>query len=482
MAFSGTHQWITSQVRSIPLKRFFQGISLLVIVLLFLVGIMAARQFQLFHQCREAMIESGQVVFQYTTIKEHITLSLITGDKVDISSLGSELENLSIQVKGLYENIIIPENLKRLLVARADLIGLTVDLRAVQSQHHGTAKLARTLNTINSNLQQFRLSLADHTRMLLLGLQKIIIGLLGLILVAVSSVLFTVNRYFATPILALSQRLNQVLATPDQAVTTLSNLLEAVESLLNKQQPTEKLLSPLTHEKNDREAFARRILLYSYAASGSLAQETTSNIINTLNGVINYTQALADTETNDGSIQERAHLLAATLREEKKIAEQTSEYQRIARKLTKETGHSQLNQILTELKTGLEKSFQTDKITLLLPSDRLPPTQIPDRELWFLLICCCWDGKAILQSHKGASDQWIQISPSINLDQYLNLTFSNSAKTWPEPFAVADTYPWMSATFIQQLLKQYNAGFSIVPLKDKSTSLQLNLPLNLLSS
>jgi len=190
-----------------PLQRIFPLITGLVLIFLTLVLALGLRQYLFYNQCRQAVAASDRLLFQFTSIKDHLNESLVLVETVNLRDLSDELQLLEKELGHLTDNILVPEGLKARLPARVELIGLEVQLRAIQEhpQEKGqeTVALVRSLNRINIGLQQFRFGLGDHTQQILLGLHKIIAGALGLIVVLSCSLLFWLNRSLTGPILGL---------------------------------------------------------------------------------------------------------------------------------------------------------------------------------------------------------------------------------------------------------------------------------------
>ena len=186
-----------------PLNRLFAAITTTVLVFLALVLVLGVRQYLLYHQCRDAVTSSDRLLFQFTAIKEHLNESLLAGKDINLRAFNGELQHLEKEVEGLTGNILVPEGLKGSLPTRVDLVGLEVQLRAIQEQRQEktkeTAELVRSLNNTNIGLQQFRFSLSDHNQTILLGLHRIIVGALGLIVVLSCTLLYLLNRHLATP-------------------------------------------------------------------------------------------------------------------------------------------------------------------------------------------------------------------------------------------------------------------------------------------
>ena len=95
-------------------------------------------------------------------------ITLVKDRPINLRNLSDELQFLDKEVNHLSSDVLVPEGLKPTLPSRVDLIGLEVQLRAIQEQPEGkkeeTVTLVRALSGINVGLQQFRFGLGDHTQ------------------------------------------------------------------------------------------------------------------------------------------------------------------------------------------------------------------------------------------------------------------------------------------------------------------------------
>ena len=75
-----------------PLQRIFQTITGLVLVFFTVVLILGVRQYLLYNQCRQAVAASDRLLFQFTTIKDHLNESLVKGQEINLRNLSDELQ------------------------------------------------------------------------------------------------------------------------------------------------------------------------------------------------------------------------------------------------------------------------------------------------------------------------------------------------------------------------------------------------------
>jgi len=467
---------------SSPLNRVFFGITGTVLVFLFIVCSLGIRQYLLYNQCQQAVAASDRLLFQFTTIKGHLDESLILMEDVNLHTLDNELQNLEKDAVGLSRNILVPERLKATLFSRVDLVGLEVQLRAIQDQRpdkkNETVELVRALNALNINLQQFRFHLSDYTQTILLGLHKIIGGSLGLIVALTCSLLFMLNRHLAAPVLNLC-RLTDHLGTRggegarecslEELTTRISGRLAAPVG----SDPVRERTGGGTPDTLQREA-----LRYRYGAAGYISSEITSESINIINGVINYTQTLIDIDEQGGSRQQCAGLYRSLLKEEKKIADLVAGMHLVWQGPPSRSPSVSLSSLLTMLALVLDKPLRAESIVFTVPVECRYEVQIPAGDLWLVLLTLTQSGRRALNQAFPGKQPNKQMTMECHLPppsegQRLTLRLYNSASSWPDDAAPAGTV-WPSLTFCTHLLQHHQASLTF---HEESTGTQLLLDL-----
>jgi len=180
------------------------GIVLLLLAAITLLGI---KQYLLYRHCDEILSRSNQIIFQFTSIKEHINDSLVTGKTINIQETSQELLGFDEDLKNIIDDILIPEEFKLSFISQVDLMGLVVQLRTIKDTISPSAKqheqLTASLRSISNRLLGFHNLLSTYTRSLLLGLYKVIVGTLALIIFCTTTMLLLINRFIAIPIVKL---------------------------------------------------------------------------------------------------------------------------------------------------------------------------------------------------------------------------------------------------------------------------------------
>lgn len=449
-----------------PLGRIFLSVTVLVLIFLGAVLALGVRQYLLYRQCNQAVVAADRLLFRFTAIKDHLDASLLLNEEVNLRTFSEELQELEAEAEKLSHHLLVPESLKAALPSRVDLVGLEVRLRAVQEQHRDKADeaagLVRSLGNINLGLQQFRLQLGDHTQTILLGLHKIIAGSLGLIVALTCSLLYLLNRRLAAPMLNLCR----IAAPADASEETIAQcslriLTQRLQTLL-----VEGGSKPLEGESAafaDRERLLQAATGYRHAVTGWLGGELASELTNRLNGVINYTQALADLEGQERSAEFRQDLQRRLVEEERKTAELVGGLQQMGRWQSGRDVGVPMRTLSGLLALLLERSFRAESITFTLSADSHCEPLMPAGDLLLVLITLLHQGRMALnrtdfEKSDGKVLRLACSTPSSPIANRLLIDLSNSAGRWKDTGSASI---WPSQRFCAALLQAHGGALHI---------------------
>ncbi|HEB49681.1 MAG TPA: hypothetical protein ENI89_03650 [Desulfobulbus sp.] len=259
---------MTHFLQNMEIRKTFQVMTGIIILLLVSITGLGVRQYLLYRHCDQVVARSNDLLFQFTSIKEHINEALLTGSHLDVQEISREIRSFDKELKTIINDILIPEEFKLSFISQIDLVGLVVQLRSVQEEGGQQAekirRLNRSLRSISGRFLRFHELLAGYTNSLLLGLHKVIVGTLALVVFIMSSMLFLINRTLAEPLLRLSRTVLAALeenGDTDQkraiSIQALEKLIERVTRektlLTNMLRCLENALQTLTVEMNDQE-------------------------------------------------------------------------------------------------------------------------------------------------------------------------------------------------------------------------------------
>jgi len=228
-------------LQNIGLGKIFLTILSVILILLLLVAALGVKQYFLYRHCEQIVLQSNKLLFNFTSLKEHISNTLLAEKKIEIGPLQRELQDLDKDLKLIIDDILIPEDLKLSFISQIDLLNLVVQLRTLQEEPLLKVKhinqLSETLRVISGRLQKFDTLLGAHTRSLLFGLHRVVAGTLALVLVIVVTILLLLYRYIASPITTLCRELNKTIDPDediDQPSGTLTTSIDALSKRINE--------------------------------------------------------------------------------------------------------------------------------------------------------------------------------------------------------------------------------------------------------
>ena len=218
------------------LRKLFPILTGIVIVLLAAITALGIKQYLLYRHCDAMLTHSNRIIYQFTSIKEHINDSLVAGTTINIPETSRELLSFDQDLKDIVDDILIPEEFKLSLVSQVDLMSLVVQLRTIMGKTSApsseqAAKLTASLRSINNRLLAFHNVLAGHTRSLLLGLYKVIVGTLALIIFFTTTMLLLINRFIAVPIVRLCSLADHTTGSNKRNSWKTSTLPASIQSL-----------------------------------------------------------------------------------------------------------------------------------------------------------------------------------------------------------------------------------------------------------
>ncbi|MFH2124439.1 MAG: hypothetical protein ABIJ50_13280 [Pseudomonadota bacterium] len=229
----------------LPLKTLFLASTGVVILMLTAVTILGVRQYILYQHCEQVVTTSRQLLFRFSSIKEHISEALITKEKIQFTNIHKEIEELENDIARINNDILIPEEFKQGFITQVDLVGLVVKLRTVQEGNEPSPEQLTTLTALLRSLfgqvTRFHQGLSSYTQALLLGLHKTVVGCLALVIFVVSSLLFLINKSISNPILQLGHTVREInQKTSDAETDEKPGLDVSIQDIINTVSSLEK--------------------------------------------------------------------------------------------------------------------------------------------------------------------------------------------------------------------------------------------------
>lgn len=285
----------------------FMGVATLLIIVI----ILGVRQYQLSERYNTIITQSEKMIFQFSTIREQITTSLIRKDWNRLVNTTDQLNDLNSSVARLQENTLIPGEYRLDMARQIDLSGLAISTKEILSS---SDKLSHSLvlqgkmRTLAEYLLQFDRIIVSQMRAKLIQFQTVMIGALGAVICLISFSLLILYKNGMTPLLQLTSQtedpdiLTNGLHYSNDTSTEVAQFVDSINSLL-----TQTMENPESGQRSDefREELA------------SLINESN----NLSNGIINYAQLLKDSYREVEMGREESKILQNIIEAAERIAE-----------------------------------------------------------------------------------------------------------------------------------------------------------------
>ena len=181
------------------------------------------------------------MIFQFATIREQITASLIEKDWTKIVSAADQLKNLNSTLARLQENSLIPGEYRLDMAKQLDLSGLAIASREILSSSDKTAYslgLQNKMRMLAEYLMQFDRIIVSQTRAKVLQFQTVMIGALGAVICLLSFSLLFLHKKTMVPLFHMATQagdpaiLAHGLTYSADACTEIAEVTEAVNTML----------------------------------------------------------------------------------------------------------------------------------------------------------------------------------------------------------------------------------------------------------
>ena len=209
--------------------------------------LLGSRQYKS-HKEYSAIIEQNEkIIFQFATIREHITESLLENRLQQLNSITSEIENLNVNISKILQQPIIPNEYRISFAGQVDFAGIILLLRSIGSGDQPKAKI-RQLNQevriLGERLMLFDRVIVEHVKRKLVGFQNFVIGLLAIILFIVIYILLFWHGQIAMPLIDLAKQAKEITSGKRSAIALrkksgeVAELAGSFQDILSKQKLT----------------------------------------------------------------------------------------------------------------------------------------------------------------------------------------------------------------------------------------------------
>lgn len=279
--------------------------------LLILVIIFSIRQYQLTDRYSAISTQSEEMIFQFSTIREQITTSLIKKDWDQIISTADQLKILNSTLARIQENTLIPGEYRLDMAKQVDLSGLAIASKEILSSNDKTLdslNLQNRMRILAEYLMQFDRIIVSQMRAKVVQFQTVMIGALGTVICLISFSLLFLYKNTMLPLLHIIRQTEDpaVLASGisqnNEACSEITMFIDAVNDLLKKSRNLSNE-NGKQHRRNEQLA--------------AIINESN----NLSNGIINYAQLLADSYREVGIGKEETKILQNIIHDAERVAQ-----------------------------------------------------------------------------------------------------------------------------------------------------------------
>jgi hypothetical protein len=283
--------------------------------LLVLVIIFSVRQYQLTERYSAISTQSEDIIFQFSTVREQITTSLIEKDWEQIISTADQLKNLNSALARLQENTLIPGEYRLDMAKQVDLSGLAIASKEILSSKDKTVdslNLQTRIRILAEYLMQFDRIIVSQMRAKVVQFQTVMIGALGTVICLISFSLLFLYKKTMVPLLHIIQQtedpavLVRGISHNNETCSEIAMFIDAVNDLLKKS-------GSHSNETGNQQARNEQL--------ATIINESN----NLSNGIINYAQLLADSYREVGIGKEETKILQNIILAAERIAQLNKE-------------------------------------------------------------------------------------------------------------------------------------------------------------
>lgn len=230
--------------------------------------------------------ESESTIFLYATIQEQATEGLLSRDPLQLLSAAKEFEQLQSSYLAMLDNRLIPSQYKLSFLQELDVGRVVINLRNLAENTTNEdliLKIISQLRQMNKQFLQFDRIVVNEMRDKVMQYQKRALVLMGMIIILTCFSLIKLYLKSVKPLINLATQAEQALLND----TRLELEKEGKNSVEVRALITSfnQLLQRTKEESSDDLTYNRREKEFS-----AIINEAT----NRLNGIINYSQLLAD--------------------------------------------------------------------------------------------------------------------------------------------------------------------------------------------
>ena len=326
--------------------------------------LLGSRQYRSHKEYENIIEQNEKIIFQFATIREHITESLLENRYQQLNGITSEIESLNANISQVLQQAIIPDEYRISFAGQVDFGGIILLLRNIGSGDQTSAKirqLNQEIRILGERLMLFDRVIADHVKRKLVGFQNFVIGLLAIILFIVIYILLFWHGQIAMPLLDIVRQAKEVTSGKRSSISVrkkkgeVAELAGAFQILLVKQNRTtseiaryNQVLEMVHHVGESVWQAQTRDAVFSEACRGVLSNSDYILVWIGIQGDNNHIVPVIADGSTTMSRQEQDECMSALLT----AAEDNSEKYDAAQKALRQKSPVIMRNILAELPKG----------------------------------------------------------------------------------------------------------------------------------
>lgn len=229
--------------------------------------------------------ESESTIFFYATIREQATVGLLSKNPTQLLAAAREVEQLHGRYTNMLDNRLIPTQYKLSFLQKIDLEQIVILLKLMAEKPTDfdlALKIQSHLRQINNQFLQFDRIVISEMRNRVMRYQKSALVLMGFIILLTNFTLIMLYKKSVRPLITLAEQTN--LAMRDKTSLQLSDEKKSSAEVRQLISSFNELLQTSTVQSSNTTP-SRKEAEFSV---------TVNEVTNSLNGIINYSQLLAD--------------------------------------------------------------------------------------------------------------------------------------------------------------------------------------------
>ena len=194
--------------------------------------LLGSRQYRSQKHYKNVIEQNEKIIFQFATIREHITESLLEKRHQQLNTITGEVESLNANITNILQQPEIPDEYRLSFAGQVDFAGIILLLRSIGSGDQTQAKirqLNQEIRILGERLMLFDRVIVNHVKRKLVGFQSFVIGLLAIVLFIVIYILLFWHRQIAVPLIDLVRQVNEVKTGKRSDVSSLRRGGEVAE-------------------------------------------------------------------------------------------------------------------------------------------------------------------------------------------------------------------------------------------------------------